>query len=415
MDPAYYCDDTDFNARLFEVSTSAGLIAAIDDARTRAVSLDGGGQVVYGQYTAWGQDAQFVTPATRTWCRGPDNHQYFITTAPMPMATSGDDGRMCMIRPTNIGPVNCSGSWLPTQFGGDSRRVCWCTKHTPPPSPPFTPPPPSLPPHTPPPPPPLLPSPFPPPSPPPSPAPPPPPPKPAYPCDATLCNHAACATDPITKFSYTVTIIAEHLDAAPLLAALEGGVAAYKTATGGDHLCSALDTGAYFDPISSPPPPSPAPSPPPPTLPPPSPPSPPQPPPPMTACNPATYVFYDADNSVTVPAGTTTTAQNWWPFSGGPYPYAHPGYYTTATSLADAKSQCDAHVACDAFAWWNPPDTGDPGGGDNSLFLYKVRQTKGDHTLSQWFDSVTWTTSSPHASWAGPNYRFFWSIDNCLV
>ena len=135
----------------------------------------------------------------------------------------------------------------------------------------------------------------------------------------------------------------------------------------------------------------------------------------MTACNPATYVFYDADNSVTIPAGTTTSAQNWWPFSSGPYPYAPGGYYKTATSLADAKSQCDAHATCDAFAWWNPPDTGDPGGGDNSLFLYQVRQTKGDHTLAQWFDSVTWTTSSPHASWAGPHYRFFWSIDDCLV
>ena len=150
MDPAYYCDDTDFNARLFEVSNSAGLIAAIDDARTRAVSLDGNGQLVYGEYTQWGQDDEFVTPATRSWCRGPDNHEYFIETGPMPMATASDDGRMCMIRPTNIGPVNCSGSWLPTQFADSSRRVCWCTKHTPPPSPPpeppFPPPPPPSPP-----------------------------------------------------------------------------------------------------------------------------------------------------------------------------------------------------------------------------------------------------------------------------
>ena len=167
MDPAYYCDDTDFNARLFEVSTSAGLIAAIDDARTRAVSLDGNGQLVYGEYTHWGYDDAYAFGPllARTWCNGPDNHQYFVNTVPLPMATSSDNGRMCMIRPTNIGPVSCSGSWLPSEFAGTSRRVCWCTKHTPPPSPPLTPPPPSLPPHTPPPPPPSLPPPFPPPTP----------------------------------------------------------------------------------------------------------------------------------------------------------------------------------------------------------------------------------------------------------
>ena len=437
MDPAYYCDDTDFNARLFEVSNSAGLIAAIDDARTRAVSLDGNGQLVYGEYTQWGQDDEFVTPATRSWCRGPDNHEYFIETGPMPMATASDDGRMCMIRPTNIGPVHCSGSWLPTQFADSSRRVCWCTKHTPPPSPPPEPPfppppppsppsppppsppplppppspPPQNPPHTPPPPPPLSPSPFQPPSSPPSPAPPPPPPKPAYPCDATLCNHAACATDPTTKFSYTVTIIAEHLDATPLMAALEGGVAAYKAATGGDHLCSARDTGAQFDPISSPPPltpPSPLV---PPLLPPPAPPAlpaPPVTPPLMTACNPATYVYHD-------PNGWGMYAYNWWPSNRG----QTVNQYASATSLADAKAQCDSHAHCDAFGFHAPPTQSQgyaygqhPSFGD--MIMYRVRQQKGDHTLSQWFDSVTWSEPGPYNSY-GQDFRFFWSVDECAV
>ena len=57
----------------------------------------------------------------------------------------------------------------------------------------------------------------------------------------------------MTAFAYTVTVVAEHLAEAPLLDALEGGLAAYKAATGGDYLCSARDAGAYFDAVPSPP------------------------------------------------------------------------------------------------------------------------------------------------------------------
>lgn len=239
MDPAYHCDDTDFGARLFEVSTSAGLIAAIEDARPRAVSVDGGGQVAYGEPQAgWGTDDG---SSLRTWCAGPDNLPYFIETAAMPLATALNGGNKCLIRPASAGSVTCSA--VPEVGIDHHRRVCWCTMYTPPPSPPTPPP------SSPPPLPPLPPLPPPPPPPPPS----PPPPKPAYDCDATNCNLAACATDPVTAFAYTVTVVAEHLAEAPLLDALEGGLAAYKAATGGNHLCSARDAGAYFDAVSLPP------------------------------------------------------------------------------------------------------------------------------------------------------------------
>ena len=134
----------------------------------------------------------------------------------------------------------------------------------------------------------------------------------------------------------------------------------------------------------------------------------------MTACNPATYVFYDADAGTFIPAGTTTTALNWWPSNRGPI--AQPGGQTAqATSIEDAKSQCDAHVSCDAFAFHNPPTTTTA---QNDwfgyMFMFTVRQSKGDDTLPQWFDSVTWSTSFPYSS-AGPDFRYYWSIDECVV
>jgi len=46
--------------------------------------------------------------------------------------------------------------------------------------------------------------------------------------------------------------------------------------------------------------------------------------------------------------------------------------------------------------------------------MYRVRQQKGDHTLSQWFDSVTWSEPGPYNSY-GQDFRFFWSVDECAV
>ena len=213
---------------------------------------------------------------------------------------------------------------------------------------------------------------------------------------------------------YTITIVADHVDQAAITTAIEGGLATYKAATGGDHLCAVGSYAAQFDPVHSPPPsPPPLPSYPPPFSPP-TPPAPPQMPAPMTACNPATYVFYDADAGTFIPAGTTTTALNWWPSNRGPI--AQPGGQTAqATSIEDAKSQCDAHVSCDAFAFHNPPTTTTA---QNDwfgyMFMFTVRQTKGDDTLPQWFDSVTWSTSFPYSS-AGPDFRYYWSIDECVV
>ena len=34
--------------------------------------------------------------------------------------------------------------------------------------------------------------------------------------------------------------------------------------------------------------------------------------------------------------------------------------------------------------------------------------------LSQWFDSVAWSTTNPYAV-AGNDCRYHWSIDKCLV
>ena len=135
----------------------------------------------------------------------------------------------------------------------------------------------------------------------------------------------------------------------------------------------------------------------------------------MTACNPATYVFYDG--TTTVAAGTITSALSWWPSDWPPYPYASPGgQYATATSLADAKTQCDAHAQCDAFAFHNPPTTSvAQSSWYGYLYMYKLRQTKGDHTLSQWLDAVTWTSTNPYGGGGGPDYRLFWAIDECLV
>ena len=236
---------------------------------------------------------------------------------------------------------------------------------------------------------------------------------PSYACDATLCNAAACATDPVTTLSYTITILADHVDEAALTTALEGGLAAYKAATGGDHLCSVGNHPAHFDPVHSPPPGTP------PSAPPPPPRNPPSAPPPvlMTACNPATYVFYDDESANPfIPAGTSTFAYNWWPSSRGAI--AQPGGQTAeADDLADAKAQCDAHPQCDAFAFHNPPTTSLGNGygqhdGFGLMVMYKLRQVKGDATLSQWYDSVTWSQPGFYG-WAGDDFRFFWAIDEC--
>ena len=96
--------------------------------------------------------------------------------------------------------------------------------------------------------------------------------------------------------------------------------------------------------------------------------------------------------------------------------YGYGGQTAEATSLADAKSKCDAHAQCDAFAFHQPPTTSTA---QNSwfgyMFMYKLRQTKGDHTLSQWLDAVTWTSTSPYGASPGTDFRLFWAIDECLV
>ena len=145
-------------------------------------------------------------------------------------------------------------------------------------------------------------------------------------------------------------------------------------------------------------------------------PPPPQAPPLTTACNPATYVFYDGESADPfIPAGTTSYAYNWWPSSSGQMVCQ----FCTATSIEDAKSQCDAHGSCDAFAFHNPPTTsaGNGYGKHNYygyLYLYRLRQQKGDATLSQWYDAVTWSQPGPWNGY-GQDFRFFWSIDECVV
>ena len=175
----------------------------------------------------------------------------------MPVATGINGDNKCMIRPTDEAPVSCSTLPEPTQA---FRRVCWCTQYAPPPAtpppsappapPPATPPPPLAPPSLPP-----LSPPPPPPSPPPlSPPPPPPLPPPAYPCGPDVCNVAACATDPQTPLDYRITILVEHLTSkaqAALVTAIESGLAAYKAATGGNHLCGARDEGAFYLPVGT--------------------------------------------------------------------------------------------------------------------------------------------------------------------
>ena len=395
------CNGADFEARLTEVDTDAKLIAVINDARTRAVGInDATGEVEYGT-VGFGFDADpapydpydpfgFYTEHPeghdeQTTCQGPTEDEgggwgpFGAQTSARVrwprMRPDVNDYSKCAVRPPNANDVRCD---LGIPHNGDFRRVCWCTD---PPSPPA------------------------------------PPPLAVLACGGN-CNDAACASGEQQTLLYTITVLADHADDAAIAAAVEGGVAAYKAATGGDHLCSVGNYPSRFDPVHSPPPaPPPSPAPPPRFLPP-SPPLPPHAPPPMTACNPATYVFYDGDQGTFITAGTTSYALNWWPSDRGPI--AQPGGQTAeATSIEDAKSQCDAHVTCDAFAFHNPPTTAVGSGyGKHAwygvMLMFQVRQTKYDGTLSQWFDSVTWSTDNPYAA-GGNDFRYFWSIDECYV
>ena len=72
-------------------------------------------------------------------------------------------------------------------------------------------------------------------------------------------------------------------------------------------------------------------------------------------------------------------------------------------------------MTCDAFAFHNPPTTSTA---QNNwfgyMFMFTARQQKGDDTLPQWFSGNTWSTTFPYSA-AGPDFRYYWSIDECVV
>jgi hypothetical protein len=73
----------------------------------------------------------------------------------------------------------------------------------------------------------------------------------------TDCNNAACATDPKTTLTYTVTIFAEEVTAQELediRLRIEAAIPSIKAATGGDNLCSVGGQGADYEPDYLPPP-----------------------------------------------------------------------------------------------------------------------------------------------------------------